>query len=202
MGVLRELPPSATLELVPSAPRDCAPGLHHIWVNATGNWPYFVDGIDRRRWLGLLEQVIDDHAWTVPAFCQMTTHVHAIVDVRDTSLSQGMQYLNREYSKRFNACHDRFGHFVRRRFGSRRIIDGRDLLGTYAYVVLNPVKEGMCPRAEDWRWSSYATTLGLTEDFGFVEASVVIAELSGSVDALRRLVTARASLLAETDLSR
>ena len=113
-----------------------------------------------------------------------------------------MQYLNREYSKRFNACHDRFGHFVRRRFGSRRIIDGRDLLGTYAYVVLNPVKEGMCPRAEDWRWSSYATTLGLTEDFGFVEASVVIAELSGSVDALRRLVTARASLLAETDLSR
>jgi hypothetical protein len=113
-----------------------------------------------------------------------------------------MQYLNREYSKRFNARHDRSGHFVRRRFGSRRITDGRDLLGAYAYVVLNPVSEGMCPRAEDWRWSSYATTLGLTTDFGFVDARLVLAELGDSIDALRSLVTVRAPLLAEAAMSR
>lgn len=181
---------------MPSPPRDSAPGLRHIWVNATGNWAYFVDEIDRRAWLELLRKVIDDHPWTVLAFCQMTTHVHVIVDVRDTSLSQGMQYLNREYSRRFNARHDRWGHFVRRRFGSRRIIDSVDLLGSYAYVVLNPVKEAMCPRAEDWRWSSYATTLRLTDDFDFVDASLVLAELGGSVDALRALVNAQAPHLA------
>jgi hypothetical protein len=55
-------------------------------------------------------------------------------------------------------------------------------------VVLNPVVEGMCPRAEDWRWSSHATTVGLSNDFPFVDASRVLAELDGSVDALRRLV--------------
>jgi hypothetical protein len=59
----------------------------------------------------------------------------------------------------------------------------------------------MCPRAEDWRWSSYATTLGLTEDFAFVDARIVIAELDGSVDALRALVAARAPLLPETVMS-
>ncbi len=89
---------------------------------------------------------------------------------------------------------------MRRRFGSRRITSGRDLLGTYAYV-LNPVKEGMRPRAEDWRWSSYATTLGLTDDFGFIDARMVIAELDGAVDALRALVAARAPLVAETAMS-
>ena len=187
---------------MPSPPRDSGPGLHHIWVNATGNWPYFIDDLDRRRWLELLERVAGDHSWVAPAFCQMTTHVHGIVDVPDTSLSRGMQYLSREYSKRFNARHDRVGRFVRRRFGSRRITNGRDLLGTYAYVVLNPVREGMCPRAEDWRWSSYATTLGLTDDFGFVDARMVIAELGGSVDALRALVAARAPQLAQTAMSR
>ena len=139
--------------------------------------------------------------WTVLAFCQMTTHVHAIVDVPDTSLPRGMQYLNREYSRRFNARHDRFGHFVRKRFGSRRITSGRDLAGVYAYVVLNPVSEGMCPRAEDWRWSSYATTLGLTNDFGFADAHLVLAELGGALEALRALVTARSPLPAESAMS-
>jgi putative transposase len=195
-------PASVTLDRVPSRPRDTAPGLHHIWVNATANWAYFVDEMDRHAWISRLEQVALRHKWTVAAFCQMTTHVHAIVDVPDASLPQGMQYLNREYSKRFNARHDRSGHFVQRRFGSRRITDGRDLLGVYAYVVLNPVNEGMCPRAEDWRWSSYATTLGLTNDFSFVEARIVLAELGGAVDALRALVTARAPLVAEAAMSR
>jgi REP-associated tyrosine transposase len=199
---LRIARPASTLDLVPSPPRDSACGLHHIWVNATGNWAYFADDIDRRHWLQLLEKVVGDCGWTVPAFCQMTTHVHAIVDVPDSSLPQGMQYLNREYSKRFNARHERTGQFVRGRFGSRRISDGRDLLGAYAYVVLNPVKEGMCPRAEDWRWSSYATTLGLTEDFGLVDARIVLAELDGSLGALRTLVAAQAPLVPQTGMSR
>jgi putative transposase len=172
-----------------------------VWVNATGNWAYFMDDSDRQAWLRLLESVSSEKGWTVPAFCQMTTHVHAIVDVPDASLPWGMQYLNREYSKQFNARHDRWGHFVRKRFGSRRIVDGRDLLGTYSYVVLNPVAERMCPRAEDWRWSSYGTTLGLSGDFSFVDAQIVIAELDGSVDALRNLVTARAALLSATATS-
>jgi putative transposase len=175
--------------------------VHHIWTNATDHWAYFMDEGDRRMWIRLLEQVADDCGWTVLAFCQMTTHVHAIVDVPDTTLPRGMQYLNREYSRRFNARHDRSGQFVRRRFGSRRITSGRDLVGAYAYVVLNPVTEGMCPRAEDWRWSSYAATLGLTDDFGFVDARLVLAELGEAVDALRSLVAARAPLIAEAVVS-
>ena len=78
---------------------------------------------------------------------------------------------------------------------------GRDLAGAYAYVVLNPVSEGMCPRAEDWRWSSYATTLGLTNDFGFVNAQLLLAELGGGLDALRALVTARSPLLGDSAMS-
>jgi REP element-mobilizing transposase RayT len=175
--------------------------VHHIWTNATGNWAYFMDDGDRRAWIRLVERVADVYGWTVVAFCQMTTHVHAIVAVPDESLSEGMRYLNREYSKRFNARHDRTGHFIRKRFGSRRISSGGDLVGAYAYVVLNPVSEGMCPSAEDWRWSSYATTLGLTNDFGFVDARLVLAELDGAVDALRSVVTARSPLVAAAAMS-
>lgn len=190
------------LRAVPSPPRDYAAGLHHVWVNATGLWAYFMDEADRRTWIDLLAEVAERHDWSVIAFCQMTTHVHMILDVPDRSLPLGMQYLNREYGRIFNLRHDRAGNLVRKRYGSRRIQDDADLLGTYLYVVLNPVEEGMCERAEDWRWSSYPTTLGLTSDFAFVNAALVLAELGGSVDALRRLVAGRARELSASAMSR
>ena len=132
------------------------------------------------------------------AFCQMSTHVHALLEIGDDSLPLGMEHLNREYSKDFNLRHHRAGHLVRKRYGNRRVEDVRDLLGTYCYVVLNPVKEGMCSRPEAWRWSSYATTIGVTDDFPFVDASLVLAELGGSINALRVLVSARAGLAVST----
>ena len=161
-------------------------------MSATGNNVYYVDEIDRLDWIRRFAAMTRSRRWTCVAFCQMTTHVHTIVDVPDTSLPNGMQYLNREYSRRFNQRHDRVGQLVRSRYGSRRITDTYDLAGVYAYVVLNPVVEGMCPRAEDWRWSSYATNTGIADDFSFVDATIVLAEFGGSSDALRQFIAAEA----------
>jgi putative transposase len=177
---------------MPPPPRDTAPGLRHVWVNATGNERYYVDNDDRVSWIRLLTKVLDHFDWRCLAFCQLSTHVHLIVSVPDTSLPLGMKQLNMAYSRDFNARHDRVGQFVRRRYGSRRIDDGRDLVATYAYVVLNPVVAGLCPRPEDWRWSSYSSTIRLSEDFPFVDGSQVVAEAGGSSEKLRRTVEARA----------
>jgi putative transposase len=156
-----------------------SPGFHHVWVNATGDWDYFLDEVDRIHWVRLLVHVLDEMGWKCVAFCQMDSHVHLLVDVPDASLPIGMRELNREYSCGFNARHGRYGTFVRQRFGSRRIVDGRDLIGAFAYVVLNPVKAGACRRPEEWRHSSYATTLGLADHFPFVDASAAIGEAGG-----------------------
>jgi REP element-mobilizing transposase RayT len=163
-----------------------------VWVNATGNEQYYVDNHDRIVWVRLLTEVLDRFDWTCVAFCQLSTHVHFIVSTSDYSLPLGMKQLNMGYSRDFNARHDRVGQFVRRRYGSRRIRDGRDLVATYTYVVLNPVLAGLCPRPEDWRWSSYGTSLRISEDFPFVDASLAVAEAGGSTQALSRAVDARA----------
>jgi len=181
---------------MPSRPRDTSPGLHHTWVNATGNWPYYLDEVDRVTWIRRLVAMLDRTLWTCIAFCQMSTHVHLILAVPDGSLPIGMRDLNREYSCDFNLRHSRQGVFLRKRFGSRRIEDAEDLLGVYSYVVLNPVAEGLCLRPEEWRWSSYRTTIGMSADFPFVDAGAVIAE-AGTQDGLRDAVeaVARARLI-------
>ncbi|TML75043.1 MAG: hypothetical protein E6G12_10145 [Actinobacteria bacterium] len=136
---------------MPRRPRDIAPGFHHAWVNATGDWDYFLDEVDRVAWVRRLVQMLERMTWTCVAFCQMSTHVHLLASVPDESLPIGMRDLNREYSCDFNLRHGRKGTFLRKRFGSRRIEDADDLLGTYSYVVLNPVVEGLCLRPEEWR---------------------------------------------------
>src|SRR5262249_34904040 len=137
------------------------------------------DDVDRMNWLRLLAALTRELEWTCVAFCQMTTHVHMLVDVPGDSLPIGMRELNREYSRVFNARHDRVGTFVRKRFGSRRLEGGIDLLGTYAYVVLNPVVDGLCRRPQQWPWSSYRTTVGISPDFPFVDGSLVAAQAGG-----------------------
>jgi REP element-mobilizing transposase RayT len=164
-------------------------------VHATGSERYFVDNADRIGWIRLLAKVLDAQGWTCLAFCQMSTHVHLVLSVPDVSLPIGMKQLNMAYSRDFNAQHDRLGQFIRRRYGSRRVADSRDLLGTYAYVVLNPVTAGLVQRPEDWRWSSHATALGVSSDFPFVDASLVVAEVAGSTEQLQTFIEARGAAL-------
>jgi REP element-mobilizing transposase RayT len=159
-------------------------------VSATGDWDYFLDEVDRSIWVRRLVETMVDVDWSCAAFCQMSTHVHLLLRVRDSSLSVGMRELNREYSRHFNLRHQRVGTFVRGRFGSRRIKDSSDLLGAYAYVVGNPVRAGACRGPDEWAWSSYRTTFRLSDDFPFVDATPVIAE-AGDRDQLRRFVESR-----------
>lgn len=163
-------------------------------MSASGPAPYFRDEIDHIDWIRRFVAAVDRFDWRCLAFCQLTTHWHALVEVGDESLSSGMHWLNSEYSRAFNLRHGRVGYLVRDRFWSRRKADERALLAAYQYVVNNPVRAGIVRRAEDWPWSSFATTLGLTEAFPFVDATPIFAIFGGSQPsarvALRDLVNA------------
>ncbi len=99
-----------------------------------------------------------------------------------------MHFLNGRYSRAFNARHGRVGYFVRDRFWSRRKSSDAELLTSYRYVVNNPVDAGCVKRAEDWFWSSYATTIGASQAFDFVDATRILELFSTHVDvAIKRL---------------
>ena len=157
--------------------RDDAPGIHHVIIAATDYMQYFADDVDRLDWLRRFIRTLDRFEWTCLIFCQMTTHVHLLIETFDRSLSVGMKRLNESYGREFNGRHERRGALIRRRFWSRRAEDEAYVIGAFRYIALNPVREGMCERAEDWYWSSFATSCGLAETFPFVDATRVLASL-------------------------
>ena len=173
---------------MPRAPRDFAPGIQHVGVSAAGTGLYFVDDRDRTSWLELFASTIDRHSWRCIAFCLLSTHWHAILELPDNSLPAGMHRLVGGYSKLFNERHLRVGYLVRSRYWSRRKDNPEAVLQAFRYVARNPVGAGIVDRPEEWPWSSYGATIGASTAFGFVDAGDVLAEFGvNRTDQIREL---------------
>jgi putative transposase len=115
--------------------------------------PVFTDDDDRCIFLGLVWRTAKHYRWRCHALCILSTHYHLVVEATRDELSSGMQRLNSSYALSFNRRHGRFGHLFAERFSARVIEDETYLYDACAYVVLNPVKAGLCDRIEDWPWS-------------------------------------------------
>ena len=117
--------------------------------------PIFTDDRDRERFLWLLDLTAERYRWEIHAYCLMTNHFHLLVTTRDPNVSDGMQYLNGRYCQWFNWRHGYEGHVVERRFWSDLVKTEKQVLAVARYVVLNPVRAGLCRSASQWKWSSY-----------------------------------------------
>jgi hypothetical protein len=72
-----------------------------------------------------------------------------------------MHHLNRIYAKYHNQKYKLGGHVFDGPYKAFRQRSPRLTLWTVAYVFLNPVKAGICPDVEDYRWSGYRSFVGL-----------------------------------------
>jgi hypothetical protein len=104
--------------------------------------------------------------WRVIAYCLMNNHYHVLLQLGAGGLSRGMQSLNGGYAIAFNAREGRRDHLFGRRFWSREVTDADDLLGTCAYIDLNPTRS-FDTAPWDWPWSSYRAVAGLEPAKGF-----------------------------------
>ena len=161
-------------------PRPTAAGLYHLSCSTTTPDPFFRDGFDRISFVSKLARTSELEDWTCVAVCLMTTHYHLIVDAGEAALPSAMQRLNWGYAVGFNRRHERRGHLVGRKFSSVWIDSNEQLLRACRYVIHNPLRAGICRRPQDWPWSSYASTVGLAEGFGFVDPAVVLAQFGGT----------------------
>jgi hypothetical protein len=79
-----------------------------------------------------------------------------------------MQYLNARYAEWFNWRHGYSGHLFQGRFWSELVDSDEYLFEVARYIVLNPVRAGICRHPLDWPWSSYAATVGVAPSPAFL----------------------------------
>jgi REP element-mobilizing transposase RayT len=139
---------------------EIAGGIHHVWARGNNRQIIFVDDDDRRRYLRLLVEVVDEASWDCLAYCLMDNHVHLILQTPRTTLSKGMQLLHGRYAAGFNRLHAHIDHVFGGRFGSKPVTSDEQLWTLASYIALNPVKAGLCAAPGEYPWSSYGVTVG------------------------------------------
>jgi putative transposase len=141
------------------------PGLpHHLTQRGNRREDVFFADADRRRFLGLLSEYSIRYGLELLAYCLMNNHVHlVVVPEREASLGLVFKPVNLLYARYLNRRKGWCGRLWQERFFSCPMDRNHTLVAT-RYVEQNPVRAGLVPVAEEYRWSSAAGHTGKRVD--------------------------------------
>jgi REP-associated tyrosine transposase len=137
-----------------------AGGVYHVVSRGNRQQAIFCDETDYLRFLELLGVVVSRFGWRCHAYCLMPNHFHLVIETPEANISAGMQWLNGSYAQWFNIRYGFSGHLFQGRFYGELVESWYHLLELVRYIVLNPVRAGLCRDASRWRWSSYRAMVG------------------------------------------
>lgn len=136
-------------------------GTYHVMNRGNRKLPIFEDDRDRRRFIRILIEERERYSIDLYAGCLMGNHFHLIVGTPHGTLSDFMEQLEGRYARYSNWRYGRVGHLFQGRFRNVVIASDVHLLIALCYVFLNPVSAQLVTRPEDYKWGTYAATVGL-----------------------------------------
>jgi REP element-mobilizing transposase RayT len=162
---------------MPRPPRVQLPGgVYHVISRGNRQQTIFYDDRDYARFLDVLGAVVLRLGWKCHAYCLMPNHFHLVIETPEPNISAGMQRLNSTYAQWFNRRYGYTGHLFQGRFYGQLVESTYQLLELARYVVLNPVRAGLCSDAHGWSWSSYRALVGEGARAGFLTAGWLLGQ--------------------------
>ena len=136
----------------------------------------FLDDQDYLRFIGFLGDVVEKFEIECWNYCVMPNHYHATLRPAKPNFSEAMRKLNGNYAQWRNRRHRRVGHAFQGRFKDQIVDTDEYLLVLSRYIALNPVRAGLTQTPDQWRWSSYAATIGLQPAPPFLSIGPVLGQ--------------------------
>jgi REP element-mobilizing transposase RayT len=153
-------------------PRIFEPGAYyHVAARGNNGEPIVRDDLDRLDFLRWLSRIVSENGWRVITYCLMTNHYHLLMRATEVGFAKGMQHLNCGHARRMNRKHGRTGHLFRNHYSWWPIETDEHLHEAVRYIVLNPVRAGICTKPEQWPWSSYRAAVDLEHPSDFLAMS-------------------------------
>jgi REP element-mobilizing transposase RayT len=157
-------------------------GIHHLGIRGVRRTRIYRSDGDYLLFEAILAQVVERLGWRCHTYCLMPNHYHLLVETPAPNLSVGMQRLNGTYAQWFNHLHGFSGHVFERRFFSRFVESAYDLLELVRYIVLNPVRGGICAEPAQWKRSSYNALVGDECPASFLHTEWVLGHFGRNVE--------------------
>ncbi|MEA1933759.1 MAG: transposase [Thermodesulfobacteriota bacterium] len=142
-------------------PRIHFPGaVYHVILRGNDGQNIFYSQADRVRLYLLLQEGIERFGHRIHAFCLMTNHVHAVIQVGEVPLSKIIQNISFRYTRYINRRKKRIGHLFQGRYKALLIDADSYLLELVRYIHNNPIRVGLAQAPEHYQWSSHRAYTG------------------------------------------
>lgn len=111
---------------------------------------------DIKHYIRLMYKLNKEHKIKIISYCIMNNHTHMLIETKNIcELSKYMQRLNTKYAMFYNKKYNRVGYVFRDRYRAEGIYSEEQLYNCIRYIYNNPVKAGICGKAEDYPYSNY-----------------------------------------------
>jgi len=127
---------------------------YHITSRGNERKPVFKGNRDRERFVSYLESATERYGAVVHVYCLMDNHYHLFLETPRGNLSQIMHHINGAYTTYFNVKRDRSGHLFQGRYKAILVDADEYAVELSRYIHLNPVRAGIVPNPEEYKWSS------------------------------------------------
>ncbi|HYX84916.1 MAG TPA: transposase [Gaiellales bacterium] len=134
---------------------------YHVGSRGIRKAPIFLADHEREFFLTLLADIVRRFGWVCEAYCLMSNHYHLAIRTPEPNIGDGMHRLNGLYAQAFNRWNGFKGHLFEERYWSAIVATEEHVINLMRYLMLNPVRAGLCTLPHEWRWSSYRATVGL-----------------------------------------
>ena len=186
--------------------RELAGAIHHITAKSPSRRLLFQDDDDHQRYLQLLAREIREREWRLLTYCQLSNHLHLLVETPDTDLGPGFKRIHEDYGRYVNRRREESGHLFGARFYNRVVRNERHLLACLRYIARNPVEAGICRDPREWPWSAHRALAGLAAPPSFLDIEAAYEHLGqdpreARLNYLRLVARSDQSLLADLELS-
>ncbi len=128
----------------------------HIITQGINKSYIFEKPEDIKYYIKIMYSLSKEQKIKIVGYCIMSNHAHMLIQTENLQeLSKYMQRLNTKYGKYYNKKYTRVGYVFRDRYKAEGIYNERYLYNCLKYIYDNPVKAGMCEKAEDYPYSNY-----------------------------------------------
>ena len=154
--------------------------IYHVLLRGTNQQQLFHDQEDYDCFTGLLDRFKSVCGYQLYAYCLMGNHAHLLIhEGGDASVGDIVRHIGSAYVYWYNVKYERTGHLFRDRFRSEPVEDEKGLLTVFRFILMNPVKAGICRKPGEYPYSSAGEYLKAAD--GITDTELIRGILGGRV---------------------
>ena len=139
-------------------------GIYHVMLRGINKQDIFEEAEDYVRMKEIFMRLNErrdetgsplPQAYTMYAYCLMSTHIHLLIRERDEGIAETIKRLGIGYAAYFNKKYQRSGHLFQDRFKSEPVESMEYFMILLRYIHQNPIKAAIVKDVGDYPWSSW-----------------------------------------------